>query len=465
MVNKMFHAQNRNNIPQYTTTGFNGIVTQMLLHENKLLCIGVFTTYRGVPANKIIRLKLNGDIDYTFNTGTGFTLGEPIRACILNDDSIVLTCSGYGNIVEEVDYNLTPSDLGKSISDPDAPYISTASVYNGQTVSNVFKINKNGSFNTNINNNIVNYMYNFVSKLSDDTIICTMRLYESPHNSTDNDFNVTIGAMFDKDLHFIRTLVVSVHNYSNSNYDAQMFGYNVTSFSNDEFLISFTVVALPYAADMYIRKFNSNGVMLDDSKWKLYLGIEQGRQLPNNELHKKIVKMVELPNTILIGGYFETYAFKNTNTIDDVSESIECVDKNGVIDTTFNNINNYPYTKSFSKLPSPNDAGLISTVHDFAVINDTYTIAVGNFKHYQNGNAPGIAVVNNNTGALRQQPQLLHNTDFIGLSEGFYSIVRVDDNNIYLAGYFNDCKYLNGVNHILKMDILGNLDTSFTLYN
>ena len=39
MVNKMFHAQNRNNIPQYTGTGFNGIVTQMLLHENKLFGI------------------------------------------------------------------------------------------------------------------------------------------------------------------------------------------------------------------------------------------------------------------------------------------------------------------------------------------------------------------------------------------------------------------------------------------
>ena len=170
-------------------------------------------------------------------------------------------------------------------------------------------------------------------------------------------------------------------------------------------------------------------------------------------------------NKVLIGGYFETYAFKDQHTMDDVSESIECTDKNGVIDSTFNNIDDYPYTKSFSKLPSPNDAGLISTVHDFAVINDMYTIAVGNFKRYQAGYAPGIAVINNNSGGLRQQPQLLHNTDFIGLSEGFYSIIRIDDNNIYLAGYFKDCKYLNSVNHIIKMDILGNLDTSFTLYN
>lgn len=465
MVNKMFHAQNRNNIPQYTGTGFNGVVTQMLLHENKLLCIGTFTKYRGITANKIIRLKLNGDIDYTFNTGTGFTLGEPIQACILNDDSIVLTCNAFGNIVEEIDYNLIPSDLGKAYTNPDDHYTLINPVYNSQIVSKVFKINKNGTFNTNINNSLVDYMYNFITKLSDDTIVCTMRLYKSPHNSTDNDFNVTIGAMFDKNLHFIRTLVVSVRNYSNSNYDAEMSGYNVTSFNNDEFLISFTVTTLPYTADMYIRKFNSNGVMLDDSKWKLYLGIEQGRQLPNNQFHKRIVKMVELPNTVLIGGYFETYAFKNNTTIDDVSESIECVDKNGIIDTTFNNINNYPYTKSFSKLASPNDAGLLATVHDFAVIDANYTIVVGNFKNYQNGNTPGIAVINNSTGALRQQPQLLHNTDFIGLSEGFYSIVRIDDNNIYLAGYFKDCKYLSGVNHILKMNTSGIIDTSFTLYN
>jgi hypothetical protein len=53
-------------------SGFNGIVTQILpLPGNKVLCSGLFTTYQGITRNRIIRLNADGTVDETFNVGTG----------------------------------------------------------------------------------------------------------------------------------------------------------------------------------------------------------------------------------------------------------------------------------------------------------------------------------------------------------------------------------------------------------
>jgi len=56
-------------------TGFNDTiphVTDIIKDGNDLLVGGTYTSYNGTPANDIIRLLSNGDIDTSFNAGTGF---------------------------------------------------------------------------------------------------------------------------------------------------------------------------------------------------------------------------------------------------------------------------------------------------------------------------------------------------------------------------------------------------------
>jgi uncharacterized delta-60 repeat protein len=53
-------------------TGFNGLVANTRSSGNKIYAIGDFTTYQGQSYNRIIRLNLDGSIDTTFNPGTGF---------------------------------------------------------------------------------------------------------------------------------------------------------------------------------------------------------------------------------------------------------------------------------------------------------------------------------------------------------------------------------------------------------
>lgn len=54
-------------------TGFNNVVTEVVIQDDgKILVGGIFTSYNGTSANGIIRLNSDGTVDNTFNSGTGF---------------------------------------------------------------------------------------------------------------------------------------------------------------------------------------------------------------------------------------------------------------------------------------------------------------------------------------------------------------------------------------------------------
>jgi uncharacterized delta-60 repeat protein len=52
---------------------FGGAVSVELQTDGKIICVGNFTTYKGISANKIIRLNSDGTIDTSFVYGIGFT--------------------------------------------------------------------------------------------------------------------------------------------------------------------------------------------------------------------------------------------------------------------------------------------------------------------------------------------------------------------------------------------------------
>jgi uncharacterized delta-60 repeat protein len=54
-------------------SGFNYYVFNIVQQtDGKFVIIGAFTSYNGVSANRIIRLNLDGSVDTSFNTGSGF---------------------------------------------------------------------------------------------------------------------------------------------------------------------------------------------------------------------------------------------------------------------------------------------------------------------------------------------------------------------------------------------------------
>lgn len=81
-------------------TGFNNLVYSLKCQiDGKILVGGSFTTCNGILKNRIVRLNIDGTIDTTFNSGTGFS-GE-VRAIEIQQDGKILiggTFNTYNSI-------------------------------------------------------------------------------------------------------------------------------------------------------------------------------------------------------------------------------------------------------------------------------------------------------------------------------------------------------------------------------
>jgi uncharacterized delta-60 repeat protein len=104
------------------TTQNGGIYTLKLLNNNSLLVAGVFTSYSGSTANRLVKINSNGSRDNSFVVGTG--------------------PSGWAS------FNVGGISLDKN----NKPYIaSNFTTYNGSTVNYIAKLNDLGSLDTTLN--------------------------------------------------------------------------------------------------------------------------------------------------------------------------------------------------------------------------------------------------------------------------------------------------------------------------
>lgn len=75
-------------------TGFNNNVFWVAVQsDDKVLVGGAFTQYKGVSANRIIRLNTDGTKDTTFNIGTGFN--NTVYATIIQPDGKILVSGDF----------------------------------------------------------------------------------------------------------------------------------------------------------------------------------------------------------------------------------------------------------------------------------------------------------------------------------------------------------------------------------
>jgi uncharacterized delta-60 repeat protein len=123
-----YNNSNRNNIARLnedgsldtsfnsTGGGTNNVVLNMALQpDSKIIVVGNFTTYRGVSANRIVRLNQDGSMDTSFNSGAG--ANNSIRIAMIQPD---------GKII-----------IGGSFTS-----------YNGTAVNRIARLNADGSLDT-----------------------------------------------------------------------------------------------------------------------------------------------------------------------------------------------------------------------------------------------------------------------------------------------------------------------------
>lgn len=75
-------------------TGFNNTVNTIVVQpDGKILVGGTFTSYNGVTCNRIVRLHSTGEIDDTFNTGSGF--GGEVNSLAIDSNDRILVGGNY----------------------------------------------------------------------------------------------------------------------------------------------------------------------------------------------------------------------------------------------------------------------------------------------------------------------------------------------------------------------------------
>jgi len=82
-------------------TGFNSLVFSLVIQsDGKILVGGAFTAYSGISANRIIRLNSNGSRDNSFVYGTGFNIFNVLGISLQTDGKIIVagTYTAYSGI-------------------------------------------------------------------------------------------------------------------------------------------------------------------------------------------------------------------------------------------------------------------------------------------------------------------------------------------------------------------------------
>ncbi|MBM3185379.1 MAG: T9SS type A sorting domain-containing protein [Bacteroidetes bacterium] len=91
-LNGLIYAQNPGVLdPSFNIgTSANGSVMAIAVqNDGKIIIGGSFTSYNGIPANRIARLNIDGSIDTTFDVGTGAN-GNVNAICVLSDGNIII---------------------------------------------------------------------------------------------------------------------------------------------------------------------------------------------------------------------------------------------------------------------------------------------------------------------------------------------------------------------------------------
>ena len=172
--------------------GFNANVEEVFIGTNNSIYVGgLFATYNGITANRIIRLNTNGTIDTSFNSGTGFT--ESVQGIYEQADGKLLLVGNFtsyngvtanGIIRLNTDgtidntfnsgtgFNNTVGDI-KCQSNGKYIVVGNFTSYNGVTANGIIRLNTDGTIDNTFNSGTGFNGFVFeVGILSDDSIIC-----------------------------------------------------------------------------------------------------------------------------------------------------------------------------------------------------------------------------------------------------------------------------------------------------
>jgi uncharacterized delta-60 repeat protein len=202
--------------------GFNSAVYDLRVQsDGKIIAVGAFTTYSGSSVSGIVRLNTNGTRDTTFNVGAGFTLSSQGNHCKIQSDGkivvvgIFTTYSGStANRIVRINTDGTidntfnvgagfNQNMEAVILQSDGKIITTGNFtsYSGSSLNRIVRINTDGTRDTtfNIGTGLANSGF-AVALQNDGKIVCTS--LSQTYSGSTNRFIIRINTDGTRDTTF-----------------------------------------------------------------------------------------------------------------------------------------------------------------------------------------------------------------------------------------------------------------------
>jgi uncharacterized delta-60 repeat protein len=247
------------------SVGFNQSVNKMALQsDGKIICVGQFTTYKGVSANRIIRLNSDGTIDGSFVYGTGFN-GITFSVAIQPDGKILVggLFTQYKGLTENRIIRLN-SDGSKDLTFDnsigfDASVLSIAiqpdgkilvggiyNTYKGVSANRIIRLNSDGTKDLTFDNSIgFNGQITSIEIQPDSKIICVGSF--TTYKGLTENFIIRLNSDGSKDLTFDNSI-----------------GFNTTALSttiqsDGKIIVGGIFTSYKGVTNNYIIRLNSDG--------------------------------------------------------------------------------------------------------------------------------------------------------------------------------------------------------------
>jgi uncharacterized delta-60 repeat protein len=460
--------------------GFNGSArTVAIQNDGKVLIAGTFTEYNGMNVNRIARVNSDGSLDTSFNVGTGANSninttsiqsdGKVIiggdftsyngtnrnRIARLNTDGSLDTTFNVGTGVNDSVYTTTIQSDGKVIIG------GQFTTYNGTNINRIARLNTDGSLDTSFNvgtgfdNNWVNVVliqsdgkvvvggaftsYNGVNRNrivrlnADGTFDNTFNIGNGPSSSVrtiafQSDGKMIIGGDFTSyDSTNINRIARinsngTLDNTFNVGTGTNLSVKTVVIQSDGKVVIAGSFASYNGTTMNGIARLNIDGSL--DNTFEVGVGFVSGE-----------VEVLKLrsDNKIVIGGNFWSY-----NNIH--RQYLALVDIYGNLDQSFYNVG----------------SGVDSQVNDVKQQSDGKILIGGAFTVYNHILRSRIARLNSD-GTLDSTFNV-----GTGTNNTVRTIAVQSDNKIIIGGHFTSYNGTN-INRIVRLNIDGSLDTSFTV--
>jgi uncharacterized delta-60 repeat protein len=434
-------------------SGFDDSVETILVQsDGKLIFGGLFTTYKDMLRNRLVRLLSNGEVDDSFNLGTGFN--NPVLTSLIQSDGKIIVGGIFTN-------------------------------YNGTTRNRIARLNTDGTYDTSFNIGTgFNSVVRTVSLQTDGNVVVGGQFTSYQGTSGTNRTrlvrlltNASFDTTFSTGAGFNSTVfTTSIQSDGKVIVGGQFTLYQGTTrnrivrlLTNGNFDTTFDI-GTGFNSIVYTTSIQSDGKVIVGGQFTQYQGTTRNRiaRLNTDGSYDtsfnigggfnsiSLISSIQTDGKVVVGGQFTTY-----QSVSVVNRIIR-LNTDGSIDTTFK--------LSFGHITGQNNesAGFNNTVRSLLIQSDSKVVVGGDFDYLVGDSRNRLLPILVRENFINNIDNTINNGEYeaFDIQNGFNNtilkLLKQPDGKVVVGGFFTEFQGTTR-NRILRLNTDGSYDTSFDI--